>query len=802
MHVAGGGPGISETDDPPQQETHMRLVRKTFLPVAIILFLLLYSPGAPSQAQSNTANTVPPAVTEYVNPFVGTAGPDMGNTYPGAALPFGMIQWSPESLTGFEKHDGSYYYGDNAIRGFSLNHLSGPGCPIMGDVPIMPFAGEFNASPAAQPNAYSANFSHAHEKASPGYYSVDFDNGVKVQLAVTPRSGIGALAFPASAHSGVVFNVGRDGTGVNNATIEISGDRKISGSVSTSHFCVVTEDKYTVYFAAEFSRPFSAFGTWSGASVNNGQRSATGPATGGFVEFDTTKDQVVVMKVALSYVSAEKARLNLEKEIPGWNFEAVHQAARTKWNHDLSLITVRGGTDDQKRVFYTALYHALLHPNIFNDVDGQYIGFDDQLHMARGFNVYANYSGWDIYRCEVQLLALFFPKETSDMVTSLVLDEQQGGGLPLWPVANHEACQMVGNPGPPIIADAYAFGARAFDPKAALAAMLRGATVPGAKSNFCPEWDDLNAYLKYGYLGPDTIRWHKRRSGPSHTLEFTTTDFSIAQFAQAIGDNNTYQTFMKRAQFWRNIFDTQTGYIEPRRYDGSFIKVDPGTRRYHFDGKEAEYVEGNAAQYSWMVPYNMRALLDLMGGNAKVVERLDKFFTELNAGDNKPYFWIGNEPVFAVPWAYDFAGAPWGAQSVTRRVEVELFTPQPDGEPGNDDLGATSAWYVFAALGVYPAIPGVGGLALNSPLFPSATIHLGNGKTVRIDGENASASNSYIQSLLVNGRPSEKTWLPYSTLSQGAILQFKLGNTPNKQWGTKPEDSPPSYSEGMEAAGK
>jgi putative alpha-1,2-mannosidase len=203
-----------------------------------------------------------------------------------------------------------------------------------------------------------------------------------------------------------------------------------------------------------------------------------------------------------------------------------------------------------------------------------------------------------------------------------------------------------------------------------------------------------------------------------------------------------------------------------------------------------------------MVPYNMRALFDLMGGNAKVVERLDKFFTELNAGGDKPYFWIGNEPVFAVPWAYDFAGAPWGAQSVTRRVELELFSPQPDGEPGNDDLGATSAWYVFAALGAYPAIPGVGGLALNSPLFPSATIRLGNGKIVKIEGENASASNPYIQSLRVNGKPSEKTWIPYATLSQGVTLQFKLGSTPNKEWGIKPEDAPPSFAEGMEASGK
>ena len=365
----------------------------------------------------------------------------------------------------------------------------------------------------------------------------------------------------------------------------------------------------------------------------------------------------------------------------------------------------------------------------------------------------------------------------------------------MWPVANDEACQMVGNPACPIIADAYAFGARDFDARAALKAMLKGATQPGAKCNGCLEWDSLSSYLKQGYLGPDD-KGHKPglHSGPSQMLEFTTADFSIAQMARALGDTATYETFMKRAQFWRNTFNTKTGYIEPRRNNGSFISVDPASPKY--------YVEGNAAQYSWMVPYNMRTLIDLMGGNDAVVKRLNQFFTELNAGENRPYFWIGNEPVFAVPWAYDFAGAPWGAQDVVRRVETELYTSKPDGLPGNDDLGAMSAWYVFAAIGAYPAIPGVGGFALDSPLFPKAVFHLGNDKVVTIEGENASASNPYVQSLSVNGKPYERTWITYDTFGQGATLQFKLGPTPNKEWGTKPDDAPPSFAEGMASSQK
>jgi predicted alpha-1,2-mannosidase len=751
---------------------------------SLLSLLLLPGNGLPRAGQNSATNA---GLTAYVNPFVGTAGADMGNTFPGAALRFGMMQWSPDTTRGFDKtHSGNYLYDDREIRGFSLNHLSGTGCPGFGDVLITPVTEEIKASPAADAAAYAAKFSHADEEASPAYYSVALATGVKVQLTVTARAGMGRFTFPGSAHPTLLFNVGRDASRVRSAGLEITGDRRISGSVASSGLCNAQQAHYTVYFAAEFNRAFTNYGTWMGAALNPRQRRVAGAETGGFVAFDTPSGQPLEMKIGLSYVSAAKAGKNLESEIPGWGFDAVREAGRQQWEHALGRIALQGGTEGQKRTFYTALYHALLHPNVFSDVDGEYIGFDNRIHLANGFNVYANFSGWDIYRSEVQLLAMLFPKETSDMVRSLILDAQQGGGLPVWPLANGETCIMVGNPGSPIIAGAYAFGARAFDTQAALAAMLKGATDPNARSQACPEWDNLNDYLKYGYLGPESVRPDRRRSGPSQTLEFTTADFSIAQFARALGDTSTYRAFMKRAQFWRNTFNTETGYIAPRRQDGSFIPVDPADHQY--------YVEGNAAQYSWMVPYNLRALLDLMGGNEKAVARLDTFFTELNAYDTKPYFWIGNEPCFAIPWVYDFALAPWRAQAVTRRIELEEFTATPEGEPGNDDLGATSAWYVFAALGAYPAIPAVGGLALNSPLFPAAVIHLGNGQAINIEAENAAAQNPYVQSLRVNGTPYEKTWLSYDLLSRGATLHFVLEDIPNKKWASKPDDAPPSFS--------
>ncbi len=767
------------------------LIKSLFISFLLILFMAVLTgcERGPHSAGVGLASQAQPV--DDVNPFVGTAAG--GNTFPGATMPFGMIQWSPAS--GVTDHAGGYVYSDSVMRGFSLNHLDGQGCTIMGDVPIMPWVGTVAASPAVDQKAYLAKFSHADEQASPGFYAVGLGNGVHVELTVTTRAGIGRFTFPSSTDSNVLFETSHDANafGVSRATVGIAGTQKISGSVATSGFCSYP-NKYTVYFAAEFNRPFTRFGTWTGSVVRDGRRFVSGRRAGGFVGFDTRKNPVVELKVALSYVSVANAWKNLDQEIPGWDFDAVKKAAHKKWNNELGLVAVSGGSNEERRVFYTALYHVLQDPTVFSDVNGEYMGFDDRVHVAKGYMQYANYSGWDIYRDEIQLLALLHPRETSDMIQSLVEDAEQGGGLPKWPVANHEACQMVGNPACPIIADAYAFGAREFDAQAALKAMLKGATQPGAKCNACPEWDSLENYLKHGYLGPDDSGQRKgSHSGPSQTLEFTTADFSIAQMAKALGDTATYQTFMRRAQFWRNTFDAKTGYIAPRRNNSSFIPVDPGSPKF--------YVEGNAAQYSWMVPYNMETLVKLMGGDAAVVKRLNTFFTELNVESDKPYMDIGNEPTFDVPWAYDFVGAPWGAQEVCRRIETTgLFTSKPDGLPGNDDLGAMSSWYVFAALGFYPAIPGVGGVALDSPLFPKAILHLGNGHEVIIEGENAAAATPYVQNLSINGKPYARTWIPYETLEKGATLRFRLGATPNRKWGSKPDDAPPSFTEGMAAS--
>jgi predicted alpha-1,2-mannosidase len=387
---------------------------KSFFLSFVALFLIVLSLAAKPAARPGDVDTnVSPELTDYVSPFAGTWGPSgwaIGCTVPGVALPFGMVQWSPDTVavgTIRNPYMGSYLYPDGGIRGFGLNHLSGVCCPIMADAPIMPVAGPVTSSPAVNEAAYVASFSHSNEQVSPGSYAVKLDNGIKVQLTSTTRAGIGRFTFPVSADSNFLFNVGRSYGGVVDASIEIVGDRKLAGSVSGGGFCNgaprslpgngdSAPNKYTVYFVAEFNRPFTKFGTWNDSAVNGGQRSARGPHTGGFVGFDTTKDQVVELKVALSYVSIENAWKNLNKEIVGWDFDAVRESAHGRWNKELGLITVSGGTEEEKRVFYTSLYHSLLGPTVFSDVNGEYMGFDDQVHVANGYTQYANYSGWDI----------------------------------------------------------------------------------------------------------------------------------------------------------------------------------------------------------------------------------------------------------------------------------------------------------------------------------------------------------------------------------------------------------------------
>jgi predicted alpha-1,2-mannosidase len=783
---------------------------------AVLLNTTLLPSAANAQRRRDAAPQAPAAgadLAAYVNPFVGTGnsplpdylgGNSSGNTFPGATVPFGMVQFSPDSERGFgPDYRGSYVYDDAGVRGFSLTHLSGPGCPVFGDVPFMPVVGGVKTSPVADPGAYVAKFSHDRESASPGFYEVTLDDGVKVSLTATTRTGFGVFSFPEGSQATLLVNVSRNATGVQEAEWRVEGDRRLSGSVASGGFCGA-RNRYVVYFAAEFDRPFDAFGIWEGERVLPGVSPAKGNKTGGFVTFAPVPSNSVRMKVGVSYVSVENARANLRAENPNWDFEAVRAAARARWNDALSRMEASGGTEGERRVFYTALYHALLHPTVFGDADGSYLGFDEKIHRSPAHTQYSNFSGWDIYRSQIPLVALLFPEEASDMAQSLVNAAEQGGGLPLWPVANDESGAMYGDPSTASIASAYALGARGFDTRAALRVMIRNANDPAVKSRTYTARPGLADYLKYGYV---PMEQKGLRGSPSVALEYETADFALAQFAKSQGDLKTQREMMRRAQWWTRLFDPVNKYIRGRWRDGSWL---PG-----FDFKEMlykpelpwrydshkSYVEGNAAQYTWMIPHNLRGLFERIGGNEVVVRRLDDFFKELNAGPDRPYFFIGNEPVFPVPWAYNYAGQPWKTQGITRRVLTELFTDTPGGIPGNDDLGATSSWVVFAAAGLYPSVPGVGGFSLNSPLFPEINVRMGRtGRALRIVGEGAAARAPYVQELRLNGATFESTWLPFDKFERGATLQFKLGDRPNTNWATRPSAAPPSFNEGTEAA--
>lgn len=779
------------------------------LMVSVTITAVPASAASPDRAlqQGGTVDDL----ARWVNPYIGTkpggadhgTGGGAGNTFPGADVPFGMVQWSPDTVT--HQH-GGYFYDDDHIKGFSLTHLSGAGCSTYQDIPMMPFVGEVTTSPATDPDRYTSAFSHDDEELAPGYYGVRLGSGAEVELTATQRSGMGRITYPAGSPMTFLVNTSGSIAGADDAETVI-GEDTISGWVTSGRFCG-TDHRYRVYFHATFNRPFSSVGTWKDGTVSQGRAAerggalpktelaqgeegskprdttVSGPGSGGFVTFDPAASDNVEVRVGLSFVSVEGAGNNAVVEHDGRPFAGLVASARAAWNERLNRIRVTGGTDAQRTSFYTALYHSLLQPNVFSDVDGRYIGFDGQVHtVENGHEIYSNFSGWDIYRSEAQLLALIAPKETADIVRSMIAFAEQGGSWDRWTVANGYTGVMVGDPYHAIVSTAYAFGVKDFDVNKALLLMLRGATQP------TQGYQERPGILDYQRLGYVPMGAPKVWGPAATTLEYTTADFAIAALAGRVGDSATWDTFTKRAQNWQNLFDPASGYIRPRNADGSFAApFDPAS--------PAGWVEGNGAQYTWMVPYNARGLIDAMGGNAAVVRRLDTFFTELNAGTERPYAFMGNEPTMQTTWLYNYAGAPHKAQEVTRRVVDELFNPNPDGLVGNDDLGQMSSWYVWAAMGMYPMIPGRAELVLNGPLFEGIVVARPTGATLTIKAPGAGTRSPYVNGLKVDGRDSTRTWLPESFVERGGTLEYTMSGTPDPSWGSAPGDAPPSFRQG------
>ena len=756
---------------------------------SLALLLLITATGGFGEA----AAAQDPAA--LVNPFIGTGG-DAGHTFPGAAMPFGMVQFSP--VSGKTVSPGGYRYDDHTVRGFALTRLSGAGCANLGAVPIMPLRRAFTQHPVG----LVARFSHRRESASPGRYRVQLRTGIDAQLTATLRTGFATFRFPDTAGF-LAFDVGGGASEQSNVSVQVTGRTVIAGSVTDDGFCGGPASP-TTHFVARFDRPITSIASWGDdGRVEEGVPARDAITTGGaLLGFRLGRARTLRAKIGISYVSRDNAALNLRAESGGWSGDAVAGRARSAWNSALGRMHVQGGPRAARRTFATALYHSLIHPSLASDVNGQYRGRDGRTRVARGYSRYTNISGWDAYRTHMPLLALLQPRVASDVVRSLVEGAEESGSLAKWELAGTETGIMVGDPGPLLIASAWAFGARRFDPRAALSAMTRTATVaphgPFVYPSHSPSaqggrWGDfvgrpaLDAYLSLGYVPFDHgagFIW-----GPAATtLEYALADFAIGRFARATGHSAQATAFARRSANWRHLFNPRTGYLEPRLANGAF----PAPFSHVL---ENGFVEGNATQYTWFVPHDVAGLALLLGGERRTIARLESFHADLDASHLAPHAWLGNEPSFGTPWLYNWLGSPWRTQRVVRRAVNTLFRPLPAGLPGDDDLGALSAWYVWSALGLYPAVPSIGGLTVGSPLFPSVTIRSGLGR-LRIEAPDARSDRPYIHDLRLDGRPHTSTWLPVSALRGGRTLRFDLRSQPHKTWATSRRARPPSFPTG------
>ena len=771
------------------------------------------------------AEAAPGGVARYVNPFAGTRQNNrdlhFGRVFPGPTAPFGMIQWSPDiNARGYQYR--SAFEGSGQIQGFSLTHTSGAGCRIYQDFPFTPTTAAIHGSPVRHNGAmvdrrFSSSFSHTRELASPGLYRVQLDPGqpdsIGVGLTSSTRAAIGRFTYPRTRSATMLINAGGSATFDQLAKVRIrSGRREVSGVATSGRFCN-QRPLYRVYFDAKFSRPFRSHGTWKGGHLHRGatvgrdevrlgnhDRRPTARA-GAYLTFNTRQRRTVEARVAVSFVSVANARANLRAEVLGRGFDSIHAQAVRGWNRMLGRVRVAGGSGSDRRTLYTDLYHALVTPRTFSDENGEYIGMDGSVHDAGSRIQYADFSGWDVYRSDFALLAMLLPGRTSDIVSSLLADAQESGCLPKWSLANGQTMEMIGDPADPAIASAAAFGALRFDTASALEAMVDGATQPCRSPNNGKyvERQGLAAYENYRYIpselnvqkgSANSITGHPNAvyAAAATTLEYLTDDFSIAQFAARVrGDEAIYDTFMQRAANWTKSFDPVSGYVQLRRADGTFRRRPPTSRR--------GFAEGDSAQYTWMIPYDLAGLASAMGGKGAATRRLDRFLSQLNdvrRRSRSPHAVLGNEPSLGAPWIYDWLGRPFKTQRVVRRATRTLYSARPGGYPGNDDLGELSSWYVFGALGLYPAVPGVDLLAIGSPLFRRETIRLPGGR-LQVAASNAAPRHPYVRSLRLNGQRYAKPWISYCQLAHGAKLRFRLSRRPNVSWGAGSADRPPSF---------
>jgi predicted alpha-1,2-mannosidase len=696
-----------------------------------------------------------------------------GNTFPGADAPFGMIQWSPDTVPR-RSDGGGYTYGDHRLTGYSLTHLSGPGCPAAGNVPILPMTGRL---PRGNPDWVTTSFTNAHEVAQAGYYAArsNMPSRITAQFSATPHAAIGKFTFPRTSAAGFLIKLMDSETPDFATSARVVSRRQVVGTDTSGHFCNETSrdgwERYTVHFDILFNRPFYA------ARIIR-QHDHRGPKAV-FVRFNTTHRKVIKAKVAISYVSNANARLNRQRGIGGWSLDAVQRKDQGAWNALLRRIQVAGGSYARTQEFYSLLYKDLLQPNIISDVNGQYRGPNMRVHaVRRGHSEYGMFSGWDIYHALAQLQAIVDPAAASDMAQSLLNEYAENGILPQWQYLSLDDYIMVGDPADSIISDYYAFGARGFNAHEALTDMVRQATTvnrvrPG-----------LRLEEEYGYL-PQNGRYgccHARAFVPS-LLEYDTADFALAEFAAARGHAALAARLRRRADNWVNVFDKKTHLLTPRLKSRWFLRhVHPWTNRH--------YLEGSAEEYLWDVPNDYAGLFARLGGDATVARELNRYLSRPNGGGSHAF--LSNEFDLGEQNALDYARDPAGTQRAVAILRDDLFRPGPYGLPNNDDLGGESSVFIWSMLGMYPENPGSDDLVLASPGFPDIVLHLANGKAITISAPGASRNRFYVSGLTVNGTQDSSLYVPFSVLTAGARMDWMLRRKATS-WGSRPQNAPPSY---------
>ncbi|MFV2178255.1 GH92 family glycosyl hydrolase [Actinomadura sp. LOL_016] len=749
---------------------------------------------------------------EAVDQFIGTemdtaqnkSNDAYGNTFPGAAVPFGMVQSSPTTYKpgpALVGEKGGYEYTADLIRGFGLTRYSGSGCTGRYggyEFPTIPYAGELRdgvlpVNPSEDVKPYYLKFDHANEKAEPGYYRVGLDNGVTAELTASGRTAVSAFDFAGAGGSTLILDV----SGPNNRTFgsEVTIDpqtRTVSGWMHGADICD-NGNHYRAYFSTTYDRPFASYGVWKDGEMTAGAthvRKATGDTgadhrhdNGAWITFpDGAK---VTARTGLSFVGVENAAANRDAEVGRGSFGKVRNEAARRWKDALGTIDVRGGSDESRTKFYTALYHSFLHPNVRDDVNGEYLGYDGEVHtVEKGRHFYKNFagSGWDMYRSQAQLIALTFPEVASDVNQSIVLLAEQTGG---WAPG---AARMQGDNLQVIVATLDDMGATDYDRTAALESMISTQTLPATKTTRTDG---------YQYFATGMIENRKGDFATSRVLEYAIDDFAIAQLAERLGDDASHASFMARAQNWANVFDPETRHIRPRERTGFDRAFD---LRVRDDGAgRGQFNQSTGHQYGWLVPHNLATLIEKRGGVEASTRALDVLMRDLDAGAyTQTGNYLSNQPAFGTPWVYNWLRAPHKATDVLYRAVEEMYDTTPSGLPGNDDQGSLSAWYVFATLGVSPTIYGTGDLLATAPMFERIVIDPVGGERIRIRARGVEDGARYTTGLRVDGRPRTASWIDAEIVRSGGDLVFEMSHRPG-DWGTGAGDVPPSYTAGADA---